>query len=198
LYVIALSIPLAVIVSLPIGIYISNRPILTKIVLTIAGVLMTIPSLALFGIMVILLAPLNMGIGIAPAVVAIIIYSLLPIIRNTVTAILQVSPDIIEAAIGMGLSESQILFKIKMPLSIGIIMSGVRNAIVLGISVTAFACLVGAGGLGYFIFSGIARSNFYMIVTGALLISFLGIFTNFIFLKIEKWLTPKGLQLAKE
>ena len=158
---------------------------------------MTIPSIALFAIMVIVLSPFNLGIGITPAVIAIIIYSLLPIIRNTVTAILQVSPDIIEAAKGMGLSKRQILFKIEMPLSIGIIMSGVRNAVVLGISVTVFASLVGAGGLGYFIFSGISRSNLYMVGTGAILVSVLGIGANYIFMKIENWITPTGLKVGR-
>ncbi len=156
---------------------------------------MTIPSLALFGIMVVVLAPVHLGIGITPAILAIMIYSLLPIIRNTYTALNQVNPRMIEAAKGIGMTQLQILFKIKIPLSIPVIMAGVRNAIVLGISVATFASLVGAGGLGYFIFSGISRTNFYMIITGTILVSALGIGMNYLLMKLEEWVTPRGLKI---
>ncbi len=165
-------------------------------VLYIASILMTIPSLALFGLMVVLLAPVKLGIGITPAILAIMIYSLLPIIRNTYTALNQVNPRMIEAAKGIGMTQIQILLKIKLPLSIPVIMAGVRNAIVLGISVATFASLVGAGGLGYFIFSGISRTNFYMILTGTILVSFLGIGMNYLLMKTEDWLTPRGLKIT--
>ena len=158
---------------------------------------MTIPSLALFGIMVVVLAPLRLGIGITPAVLAIMIYSLLPIIRNTYTALNQVNPRMIEAARGIGMTQLQILFRIKLPLSIPVIMAGVRNAVVLGISVATFASLVGAGGLGYFIFSGVSRTNFMMIITGTVLVSSLGIGMNYFLLKTEEWLTPRGLKTHK-
>ena len=155
---------------------------------------MTIPSLALFGIMVVILAPLKLGIGITPAVVAIILYSLLPITRNTYIALSEVSPEIIEAAKGMGLTEKQILFRIKAPLSIPVILAGIRNAMVLGVSIATFAFLVAAGGLGYFIFSGINRSNLLMITSGALLVSLLGIGINYLLLKIEYLITPTGMR----
>jgi len=159
---------------------------------------MTIPSLALFGIMVVLLAPLRLGIGITPAILAIMIYSLLPIIRNTHTALNQVDPRMIEAAKGIGMTQVQILFKIKLPLSIPVIMAGVRNAVVLGISVATFASLVGAGGLGTFIFSGISRTNFYMILTGTILVAALGIGMNYLLMKTEDWLTPRGLKITRK
>ena len=195
MFIILLSIPFSILISVPIGFFISNKPKLATVVLYIASILMTIPSLALFGIMVVLLAPLRLGIGITPAVLAIMIYSLLPIIRNTYTALNQVNPRMIEAAKGIGMTQLQVLFKIKLPLSIPVIMAGVRNAVVLGISVATFASLIGAGGLGYFIFSGISRTNFMMILTGTILVSVLGIGTNYFLMKTEDWLTPKGLKI---
>jgi len=157
---------------------------------------MTIPSLALFGIMVVVLAPVKLGIGITPAILAIMMYSLLPIIRNTYAALNSVSPRMIEAAKGIGLTGQQILFRIKLPLSIPVIMAGVRNAIVLGVSVATYASLVGAGGLGYFIFSGIGRANFLMVLSGALVVSALGIGINMLLMKVEELLTPRGLKIT--
>ncbi len=197
LKIVLLSIPPSILLSVPIGFLISSKPKLTKITLYIASILMTIPSLALFGIMVVVLAPLKMGVGLMPAVIAIIIYSLLPIIRNTVTALSQVSPRMIEAAKGMGLTKMQILFKIKLPLSIPVIMAGVRVAIVMGVSVATLASLVSAGGLGYFIFSGVARTNFMMVSAGAVLVSILGILCNYLLIKLENLLTPRGLKLKR-
>ena len=197
LEIIAISIPISLIVSIPLGFYISPRPKLAKFVIYISSILMTIPSLALFGLMVILLAPFKLGLGMVPAIIAIALYSLLPITRNTYIALNQVSPRMIEAAKGMGMTSKQILWKIKIPLSIPVIMAGVRNAIVLGISVATFASLVAAGGLGYFIFAGIGRSNLRMVLVGALLVSALGIGVNYFLLMIEDWITPKGLKIKK-
>lgn len=197
LEIITISIPISIIVSIPLGFYISPRPKLAKFVIYIASILMTIPSLALFGLMVILLAPFKLGLGMVPAIIAIALYSLLPITRNTYIALNQVSPRMIEAAKGMGMTSKQILWKIKIPLSIPIIMAGVRNAIVLGISVATFASLVAAGGLGYFIFAGIGRSNLRMVLVGAILVSILGISVNCFLLMVEDWVTPKGLKVKR-
>ena len=184
--------------AVPIGIAISGRPKAIKVVLPLTGILMTVPSLALFGLMVVVLGPLGLGIGVAPAVLAIIIYSLLPIVRNTVLALGQVSPRTIEAARGIGFTRFQTMFRIKLPLSIPVIMAGVRSSIVLGVGVATYASLVGSGGLGYFIFAGISRTNFLMIGTGALLVSALGIGANYLLLRLESALTPKGLRLGRE
>jgi osmoprotectant transport system permease protein len=196
LKVVLLSIPFSIIISVPIGFFISGKPKLAKIIIYICSILMTIPSLALFGIMVVVLAPVKLGIGITPAILAIMMYSLLPIIRNTYAALNSVSPRMIEAAKGIGLTGQQILFRIKLPLSIPVIMAGVRNAIVLGVSVATYASLVGAGGLGYFIFSGIGRANFLMVLSGALVVSALGIGINMLLMKVEEWLTPRGLKIT--
>jgi len=194
LRIITISIPMAILISAPLGFFISSRPKLAKIVLNIASILMTIPSLALFGIMVVVLAPFKLGLGVTPAVVAISVYSILPITRNIYTALNQVSSSIVEAAVGLGMSRGQILSQIKIPLSVPVIMAGVRNAVVLGVSVATFASLVGAGGLGSLIFSGISRTNLKMVVVGALLVSFLGIVVNYLFLILEDSLTPAGLK----
>ena len=194
LRIITISIPMAILISAPLGFFISSRPKLAKIVLNIASILMTIPSLALFGIMVVVLPPYKLGLGMTPAVVAISVYSILPITRNIYTALNQVSSSIVEAAVGLGMSRGQILSQIKIPLSVPVIMAGVRNAVVLGVSVATFASLVGAGGLGSLIFSGISRTNLKMVVVGALLVSFLGIVVNYLFLILEDALTPAGLK----
>jgi len=197
LQIIGISIPVSILVSVPLGFYISSRPRVARVVIRIAGILMTIPSLALFGIMVVLLAPFQLGLGLTPAVLAISLYSLLPITRNTYTALNQVSPGMIEAARGLGMAKRQILWKIRIPLSVSVIMAGVRNAVVLGVSVATFASLVGAGGLGYFIFSGISRSSLMMVLVGAALVSILGIVVNWLLLKLEDSLTPKGLKVKR-
>ncbi|WP_372590670.1 ABC transporter permease [Fervidobacterium pennivorans] len=198
LKIIGIAIPLAIAIAVPVGIYISHHKKIEAVVLYISSVLMTIPSLALFGIMVVLLAPFNAGIGIVPAVVAVIVYSLLPMIRNTLVAIRTVSPAIIEAAKGMGMTSSQILFKIRLPLALPIIMAGVRNAAVMGVGVTTVAYLIGAGGLGYFIFGGLSRSRLEMILLGAILVAALGVGVNYGLLAIENALTSEGLKIERK
>ncbi len=145
--IVAIALPISVLVSVPLGLFISSRSKLARVAIHIAGVLMTIPSLALFALMVVILAPVRLGLGLAPAVVAITVYSLLPITRNTYTALNQISPSMIDAARGIGMSETQVMWKVKIPLSLPIIMAGVRNEVVLGVSVATFASLVAAGGL---------------------------------------------------
>ena len=195
--IIVISLPFALIISVPLGFYISPRPKMAQVVIYLSSVMMTIPSLALFGLMVVLLAPFNLGLGIVPAIIAIALYSMLPITRNTYIAINQVPEGMIEAARGMGMTKQQILWRVKLPLSIPVIMAGIRNAMVLGVSIATFASLVAAGGLGYFIFSGIGRSNLRMVLVGAILVSILGIGVNYFLLLVEDWITPKGLKVKR-
>ncbi len=198
LYIVALSLPISIILGVTLGILISRNKQVARIVIYFASILMTIPSLALFGIMVLLLAPLNAGIGVPPAVIALVVYSLLPVTRNTLIAVKSVNPATIEAARGMGMTNKQILLKVRLPLAIPIIMAGLRNAAVLGVSVTTIAYLIGARGIGYFIFSGLSRTRTDMVLIGALLVAALGIGTNFGLLKLEDAITPKGLKAARE
>lgn len=198
LKIVVVALPFAMAVGVPTGILISYNKTVAKVVIYFAGILMTIPSLALFGFMVILLAPLKAGIGMPPAVVALVVYSFLPITRNTLVAIRAVDPGVIRAAQGMGMTNRQILRKIRLPLAIPIMMAGIRNAAVLGVAVTTISYLVGAGGLGYFIFSGLSRTRLDMVLIGAVLVGLLGIGTNYALLQVEEWLTPRGIKITRE
>lgn len=149
-----------------IGIMITNNKAAAKVVLNIANVMMTIPSLALFSVLIPLL-----GIGRAPAIVGLVLYTQLPIIRNVYTGIMNIEPSIIESARGMGLKKLKIMFKIKLPLAFPVIMTGVRTATVMGIGIGAIAAYIGAGGLGQYIFQGINRGNDKMILIGAIMVS---------------------------
>lgn len=158
-----LSLLLAAAVAIPLGIYITRHKRLAAGVLGVAGVLQTIPSIALLGFMIPLL-----GIGLKPAIFALFLYALLPIIRNTYTGIQEVDGAVKEAAMGMGLSKAQILRQVELPLALPVIFAGLRTATVINVGVAALAAYIGAGGLGEFIFGGIALNNSTMILAGAI------------------------------
>ncbi|PUZ29910.1 osmoprotectant transport system permease protein [Chitinophaga costaii] len=158
-----ISVCLAVMVGVSLGIFITRRRAMAGAVLGIAGVLQTIPSIALLGIMIPLL-----GIGAKPAIVALFLYALLPVIRNTYTGITGVDPTILEAARGMGMSQAQILWKVQLPLAMPVILAGIRTATVINVGVATLAAYIGAGGLGEFIFGGIALNNVGMMLAGAI------------------------------
>jgi len=158
-----LSLVLAIIVGVPLGILIARKRKLSSPVLGAAGILQTIPSIALLGFMI----P-AFGIGATPAIVALLIYALLPIIRNTYTGITGVNPTVIEAAKAMGMNRSQLLFKVELPLAMPIIIAGIRTAAVINVGVATLASFVAAGGLGEFIFGGISLNNTNMILAGAI------------------------------
>ncbi|MFC6095502.1 ABC transporter permease/substrate-binding protein [Flavobacterium qiangtangense] len=158
-----LSLLLAIVVGLPVGILIARRRKLSGPVLGVAGILQTIPSIALLGFMI----P-AFGIGAAPAIVALLIYALLPIIRNTYAGITGVNPAAIEAAKAMGMSRKQLLFKAELPLAMPVIIAGIRTAAVINVGVATLASFVAAGGLGEFIFGGISLNNTNMILAGAI------------------------------
>ncbi|MHC0442796.1 ABC transporter permease/substrate-binding protein [Flavobacterium sp. 3-210] len=158
-----ISLLLAIIVGVPLGILIARRNSLAKPVLGTAGVLQTVPSIALLGFMI----PV-FGIGATPAIVALFIYALLPIIRNTYTGITGVSPMVIEAATALGMNRQQLLLKVEFPLATPVIIAGIRTAAVINVGVATLASFVAAGGLGEFIFGGISLNNSNMILAGAL------------------------------
>jgi len=158
-----LSLLLAVIIGLPLGIFIARKQKISSSVLGIAGVLQTIPSIALLGFMIPVL-----GIGAAPAIAALLIYALLPIIRNTYTGIRGVDPAVIEAAKAMGMNKKQLLLKVELPLAMPVIIAGIRTAAVINVGVATLASFVAAGGLGEFIFGGISLNNTNMILAGAI------------------------------
>jgi osmoprotectant transport system permease protein len=194
LLIISISLLISTILGILIGVFISNKKIYASFVLKLISILFTIPSLALFGILISILSPFKIGIGRIPAIISLVIYTLLPITRNTYTAIVSIDKSVLESAKGMGMKRREILTKIIFPLSIPFIMAGIRVGFVLGIGVGTIAFLIGAGGLGYFIFEGIERSNSQMIISGTIFISLLSIILNYILYIIEKFLTPKGIR----
>ncbi|UHG92677.1 ABC transporter permease/substrate-binding protein [Spirosoma oryzicola] len=157
------SLLFALLIGVPLGIGIARRPRLASGVLGVAGVLQTVPSVALLGFLIPLI-----GIGVWPALVALFLYALLPIIRNTYVGITEVSPSVKEAAKGVGMTDRQVLTKVEFPLALPVIFAGVRTATVINVGVATLAAYVAAGGLGEFIFSGIALSNVNMMLAGAI------------------------------
>ncbi len=171
---------IVILIALPAGIMLTRYKLLAVPVLNIASIMQTIPSLALLGFMIPFL-----GIGTTPAIVALVVYGLLPIIRNTYIGITNVEKSIVEAGVGMGMTGRQILFKIELPLAMPMIMGGIRTATVLMIGVATLATLVGAGGLGDLIFRGIATANQELILAGAIPAALLAIFFDFALKRIE-------------
>ena len=180
---------LACIIGIPLGFAIVGHKKLSKIVLGVANIIQTIPSLAMFAFAL----PL-FGIGVKPAIFALFLYALLPILKNTLLGIESVEPSIIKAARGMGMSKIQIMFMVEVPLSISIIMGGVRIATVTSIGVTTIATLIAAGGLGDFIYQGLSTFNQPMILTGAILSAALALIADQLLGLVEKQLTSDGLK----
>ena len=166
LWLVGVSTVLAVLVGVPLGIVISHRISLNKPVLAGANIIQTIPSLALFGFL--LPVPWLGERSDRLAIFALTIYALLPIIRNTYTGIRGVDPAVVEAARGMGLTESQLLFQVELPLAVSVILSGVRVAVVISVGLATIAAAIGAGGLGEFIFRGLAMVDNRVILAGAI------------------------------
>ena len=194
LQLVGLSVLIAIAIGLPLGIYLTTNEELAETVLQVANIIMTVPSIALFGIMIPILSIINQGIGFVPAVIALILYSQLPIIRNTYVAINNVDPNIRDAAIGLGMSTMQRLLRVEIPNALPIIMAGVRQAVVMNIGIGAIAAFIGAGGLGVLINQGISRSNTTMVLAGAIAISILAIVTDGLLGILQKRMTPKGFQ----
>lgn len=166
LFLVGISISIAIVIGIPLGILITRQKNLRQPILGIANILQTIPSLALFGLLI--PVPIIGGIGATPAIVALTLYSFLPIIRNTYTGITGVDPAIREAGRGMGMTDRQLLWQVEIPLALGVILAGVRVATVIGIGIATIAAAIGAGGLGEFIFRGIAVVNNQLILAGAI------------------------------
>lgn len=166
LVLVIIAISIATVVGIPLGILITRNKVLRQPILGVANILQTIPSLALFGLLI--PVPIIGGIGSIPAIVALTLYSFLPIIRNTYTGITNVNPAIREAGRGMGMTDTELLFQVEIPLALGVILAGVRVAMVIGIGIATIAAAIGAGGLGVFIFQGISMVNNQLILAGAI------------------------------
>ena len=158
-----IAIIFAIIIGIPLGILVSKNEKIRKYVIGIINIFQAIPSMALLGLLVPIL-----GIGSKPAIVAVVLYSLLPIVKNTSTGILGIDKNIIESATGIGLTSKQILYKIQLPLALPIIMAGIRISAVTAVGLMTLAAFIGAGGLGYLVFSGVQTVNNIMILAGAI------------------------------
>ncbi len=194
LSLVLVAVGVAVLTGVPIGIAITRNEQVAKVVLYIASIIITIPSIALFGVMIPILSLINQGIGYLPAVSAVILYSQLPIIRNTYTAINNIDPALREAARGIGMHAKERLLKVEIPLAIPVIMAGVRTAVVMNIGVMAIAAYIGAGGLGQLISRGISQTDSTQLIVGAVAVSLLAIIADYLLLLLERKLTPKGIQ----
>ncbi|WP_066186776.1 ABC transporter permease/substrate-binding protein [Gracilibacillus timonensis] len=178
----------AVVIAIPLGIYLTRKEKIAEGIIGIAAVLQTIPSLALLGLFI----PL-FGIGYQPAVIALVIYALLPILRNTYTGIKEIDPSLVEAAMAMGMNQYKRLQKVELPLAMPVIMAGIRTAMVLIIGTATLAALIGAGGLGDLILLGIDRNNSALIVLGAIPAALLAVIFDFLLRKMEKLSYKKTL-----
>jgi osmoprotectant transport system permease protein len=195
IWLVGLSLLIAMCIGIPAGIGITKNRELAQKVLGGANVIMTIPSIALFGLMLPVLALVGHGLGKVPAVIALVLYSLLPIIRNTYIAIKNVDPALVDAGRGMGMGKWQLLREVEIPLAVPVILAGLKTAAVMNIGIAAIAAYVGAGGLGVFIQQGIARSHETMIIVGALAVSLLAIFVDLSMELLERLVTPKGFKV---
>src|SRR5712664_4281069 len=194
-WLVSISIAIAIAIGLPLGILITRRKRLRGPVLGIANVMQTIPSLALFGFLIPL--PFIGGIGPRTAIVALVFYALLPIIRNTVTGILGVDRNVREAAVAMGMTDRQVLFQVELPLAMSVILTGVRVAVVITIGVAIIAAEVGAGGLGEYIFRGLRLNDNHLLLAGAVPSALMALLADFGFGLIERRFDPDAQKTSR-
>jgi len=166
LVLVLIAMAFAVAIAIPLGIFIVQRPALRTVALAVASVFQTIPSLALFGFLIPI--PYIGGIGKRTAVVALVLYALLPILRNTYVGLTGIDPAVLEAATAMGMTPWQVMWRVRLPLALSFILAGIRTATVITIGVATIAAAIGAGGLGTFIFRGVAMVSDAVILAGAI------------------------------
>jgi osmoprotectant transport system permease protein len=166
LTLVSISMLIAIAIAVPLGMFVVQRPALRSIALGIASILQTIPSLALFGFLIPI--PFIGGIGTRTAIVALVLYALLPILRNTYVGLTNIDPAVLQAAEAMGMTENQILWRVRLPLALSVILAGIRTATIITIGVATIAAAIGAGGLGTFIFRGVAMVSDAVLLAGAI------------------------------
>src|SRR5438132_570702 len=186
---VGISMLIAVLIGIPLGILITRWPALNKPVLGGANIIQTIPSLALFGFL--LPVPWLGDRAERLAILALTLYALLPLIRNTYTGIRGVDPAVVEAGRGMGMTDRQLLFQVQVPLASSVILSGVRVAVVISVGLATIAAAIGAGGLGELIFRGLAMVNNQLILAGAVPAALLALFADFSLGWVERRLRPR-------
>lgn len=185
IYMSLISLGLGVIVAVPLGILLSQVPKVANVVISVVSVLQTIPTLALLALMIPFL-----GVGKVPAIVALFIYSLLPILRNTYLGMSNVNPDLLDAAKGMGLKRMQVIRQVQLPLAVPVIMAGIRLSTVYVIAWTTLASYIGGGGLGDMIFNGLNLFRPDLILGGTIPVTILAVIVDLVMARIEEWVTP--------
>jgi len=191
-YISMFALLLAIVVAVPLGILLSKTQRTANVVLTVAGVLQTIPTLAVLAIMI----PI-FGVGKTPAIVALFIYVLLPILNNTVLGVKNIDKNVIQAGQSMGMTKFQLMKDVEMPLALPLIISGIRLSSVYVISWATLASYVGAGGLGDLVFNGLNLYQPPMIISAAIVVTLLALVIDFILSLVEKWVEPKGLKVSR-
>ncbi|MEJ5111556.1 osmoprotectant ABC transporter permease OsmW [Erwinia billingiae] len=194
LWLVGLAVGMAIVIGVPLGIVIVRYKWLATPVLGLATIVLTIPSIALFGLMIPLFSMIGQGIGVLPAVTAVFLYSLLPIVRNTHTALENIPPGLREAGRGIGMTFSQRLRWVEIPMALPVIFGGIRTAVVMNVGVMAIAAVIGAGGLGLLLIDGISGSDVRMLIAGALMICLLAIILDWLLHRLQLALTPKGIR----
>lgn len=184
LTLVAISMAVAIAIALPLGMLIVRRPTLRTIALGVASVFQTVPSLALFGFLIPI--PFIGGIGRRTAIVALVLYALLPILRNTYVGLTGIDPAVLQAAEAMGMTDRQILWRVRLPLALPVILAGIRTATVITIGVATIAAAIGAGGLGTFIFRGVAMVSDAVILAGAIPAALLAIAADVLIAALER------------
>ena len=191
-YISMFALLLAIVVAVPLGILLSKTQRIANVVLTVAGVLQTIPTLAVLAIMI----PI-FGVGKTPAIVELFIYVLLPILNNTVLGVKNIDKNVIQAGQSMGMTKFQLMKDVEMPLALPLIISGIRLSSVYVISWATLASYVGAGGLGDLVFNGLNLYQPPMIISAAIVVTLLALVIDFILSLVEKWVVPKGLKVSR-
>ncbi len=194
LSIVGVAVVFAIVCGVTLGVFIARRPRLAPWVLYAGTVVLTFPAIALFGMLIPLLSIIGQGVGWLPAVIAVYIYSMAPIVRNTYTALVGIDPALRDAAIGMGMSPAQRLWRVELPNALPVIMAGVRIAVVMNIGIAAIAAYIGAGGLGTFISRGITQTDIRQLITGAFCISLLAVIADYGLYALQRWMTPCGLR----
>ena len=189
LELVGLSVLAGILISIPLGIYLTRHQTLAGPVLALAGMIQTIPGLVMLGV-----ALLLFGIGMLPALVVLSLYAILPILRNTYTGIIQVDRGYIEAARGIGMTQAQVLFRVELPLALPAIISGIRISVVYILSWATLAGLIGAGGLGDLIWTGLSTYNTSYILAGAVPSAILALAASGLIGFAQRALTPRGLR----
>jgi osmoprotectant transport system permease protein len=191
---VGVAVSLAILIGVPLGILMTRFPAVAGPLQASATVLLTIPSIALFGLLLPFYSKFGQGLGPLPAITAVFLYSLLPILRNTYLALTNVEPGIREAARGIGMTFGQRLRMVELPIAVPVILAGVRTAVVMNIGVMTIAATIGAGGLGVLILTSISRSDMSMLLVGAVLVSLLAIIADLLLQTLQRALTPEGLR----